>query len=87
MYGIEPAGSDRSGQLPLNLQEQGWWPSKVGSCQSGASPGTNVPVPTCSVICGTTAVDVKKNSGSNTTYLVKKAKLAGEKTEKTGKKP
>jgi hypothetical protein len=59
----------------------------LGAARAGASPGTNVPVPTCSVICGTTAVDVKKNSGSNTTYLVKKAKSAGEKTEKTGKKP
>src|SRR5882762_2553876 len=44
-------------------------------------------VPTCSVICGTTPVDVKNNSGSNTKHLGLKARLAGEKTEKTGTNP
>jgi hypothetical protein len=44
-------------------------------------------VPTCSVICGTTPVDVKQNPGPKAKCLVKKAKLAGEKQEKTGKKP
>jgi hypothetical protein len=44
-------------------------------------------VPTCSVICGTTPVDVKNIPGSNTKQIVGKAKLAGEKPEKTGKKP
>jgi hypothetical protein len=86
--GIGPAGSDRNELLPLNLQVQGSWPSRCGSCQSGASPGTKkILVPTCSVICGTTPVDVKQNSGRKTERLVEKAKLAGEKQEKTGKKP
>jgi hypothetical protein len=44
-------------------------------------------VPTCTAICGTTPVDVKNNSGSNREHVTEKAKLAGEKTEKTGKKP
>jgi hypothetical protein len=44
-------------------------------------------VPTCSVICGTTAVDVKQNSGLKTKCRVEKAKLARERQEKTGKKP
>jgi hypothetical protein len=44
-------------------------------------------VPTCTAICGTTPVDVKNNPGSNTKHCGAKAKLAGEKTEKTGKKP
>jgi hypothetical protein len=60
--------------------------------QSGASPGTKNAtqktfVPTCSVICGTTPVDVKNIPGSNTKQIVGKAKLTGEKPEKTGKKP
>jgi hypothetical protein len=60
--------------------------------QSGASPGTKKEstknfVPTCSVICGTTPVDVKNIPGSNTKQVMEKAKLAGEKPEKTGKKP
>jgi hypothetical protein len=32
-------------------------------------------------------VDVKNNSGSNTKQVIEKAKPAGEKPEKTGKKP
>jgi hypothetical protein len=60
--------------------------------QSGALPGTKRIreknfVPTCSVICGTTPVDVKNIPGSNTKQVVRKTKLAGEKPEKTGKKP
>jgi hypothetical protein len=56
--------------------------------ERGHSPGTAKSlVPTCSVICGTTPVDVKNIPGSNTEHVVGKAKLAGEKPEKTGKKP
>jgi hypothetical protein len=44
-------------------------------------------VPTCSVICGTTPVDVKDILGLNTKYLIQKPKPTGENREKTGKKP
>jgi len=44
-------------------------------------------VPTCSVICGTTPVDVKDILGLNTKHHIKKPKPTGENREKTGKKP
>jgi hypothetical protein len=64
----------------------------VGVARAGASPGTKKRkarnlVPTCRVICGTTPVDVKINCGLKAKWLMRKAKLAGEKQEKTGKKP
>jgi hypothetical protein len=60
----------------------------LGVARAGASPGTeNILIPTCSVICGTTPVDVKQILVSKPEYLVGKAKLAGEKPEKTGTKP
>ncbi|HMH05055.1 MAG TPA: hypothetical protein VK579_00095, partial [Terriglobales bacterium] len=92
-YEIGPAGSDRNERLPLNLQVQGLWPSRFGSgperglLQERKNGKKKNLVPTCSAICGTTPVDVKNNSGSNTKHPGVKAKLAGENTEKTGTKP
>jgi hypothetical protein len=59
----------------------------VGGPERGFSGTKKIFVPTCSVICGTTPVDVKNIPGSNTKQVVTKAKPAGEKPEKTGKKP
>jgi hypothetical protein len=55
--------------------------------RAGFHGNQNILVPTCSVICGTTPVDVKQILARKAKYLIKKAKLAGEKPEKTGKKP
>jgi hypothetical protein len=54
--------------------------------RAGFHGNQNILVPTCSVICGTTPVDVKQILARKAKYLIKKAKLAGEKPEKTGKK-
>jgi hypothetical protein len=64
-----------------------WEEPERGRLQNEKILRTKYLVPTCSVICGTTPVDVKNNPGSNTKPITTKAKLAGEKTEKTGKKP